>query len=132
MEHTSSAVITWRTLTSIHPGGRVGLLSHGRPVHDDSVRIIHKALDAGINFVDTADAYSSGESEEIVACPTGAPPPDPSGERPAGDLEKYAAGCPTAVVPSHTWLRGPALAAPRSHVAVLWPKDPWGVARLLA
>jgi aryl-alcohol dehydrogenase-like predicted oxidoreductase len=32
----------------------------------DSVRIIHRALDAGINFVDTADAYSSGVSEEIV------------------------------------------------------------------
>ena len=30
-------------------------------------RIIHRALDGGINFIDTADAYSSGESEEIVA-----------------------------------------------------------------
>ncbi|MGW1097752.1 aldo/keto reductase [Streptomyces sp. NPDC002455] len=38
----------------------------GNPDHDDSVRIIHKALDSGINFVDTADAYSRGESEEIV------------------------------------------------------------------
>ena len=38
----------------------------GNPDHDDSVRIIHKALDAGINFVDTADRYSGGESEEIV------------------------------------------------------------------
>jgi aryl-alcohol dehydrogenase-like predicted oxidoreductase len=38
----------------------------GNPDHEDSVRIIHKALDAGINFVDTADAYSHGESEEIV------------------------------------------------------------------
>src|SRR6201989_3634862 len=38
----------------------------GNPDHDDSIRIIHKALDAGINFVDTADAYSHGESEEIV------------------------------------------------------------------
>jgi len=38
----------------------------GNPDHDDSVRIMHKALDAGINFVDTADAYSRGESEEIV------------------------------------------------------------------
>src|ERR1700721_2940348 len=34
--------------------------------HDDAIRIIHKALDAGINFVDTADRYSDGESEEIV------------------------------------------------------------------
>ena len=34
--------------------------------HDDCVNIIHTALDAGINFVDTADVYSQGESEEIV------------------------------------------------------------------
>ena len=39
----------------------------GNPDHDDSVKIIHRALDAGINFVDTADVYSRGESEEIVA-----------------------------------------------------------------
>ena len=38
----------------------------GNPDHDDSVRIIHRALDAGINFVDTADIYSDGESEVIV------------------------------------------------------------------
>src|SRR4029079_1939312 len=33
---------------------------------DDSIRIIRRALDAGINFVDSADVYSNGESEEIV------------------------------------------------------------------
>lgn len=33
---------------------------------DECVNIIHTALDAGINFVDTADVYSAGESEEIV------------------------------------------------------------------
>ncbi|MCU1494500.1 MAG: aldo/keto reductase [Acidimicrobiaceae bacterium] len=38
----------------------------GNPDHDDSIRIIHRALDAGINLVDTADVYSHGESEEIV------------------------------------------------------------------
>ena len=38
----------------------------GNPDHDDSVRIIHRALDAGINVIDTADVYSRGESEEIV------------------------------------------------------------------
>jgi len=38
----------------------------GNPDHDECVRIIHRALDAGINFIDTADAYSRGESEEIV------------------------------------------------------------------
>jgi aryl-alcohol dehydrogenase-like predicted oxidoreductase len=38
----------------------------GNTNHDDSIRIIHRALDAGINFVDTADVYSDGESEEIV------------------------------------------------------------------
>jgi aryl-alcohol dehydrogenase-like predicted oxidoreductase len=38
----------------------------GDPDHDASIRVIHRALDAGINFVDTADVYSRGESEEIV------------------------------------------------------------------
>jgi aryl-alcohol dehydrogenase-like predicted oxidoreductase len=38
----------------------------GNADHDDSAAIIHAALDAGINFVDTADVYSLGESEEIV------------------------------------------------------------------
>jgi aryl-alcohol dehydrogenase-like predicted oxidoreductase len=38
----------------------------GNPDHEESIRIIHRALDAGINFVDTADVYGSGESEEIV------------------------------------------------------------------
>src|SRR3982750_3301845 len=38
----------------------------GNPDPDASIRIICRALDAGINFVDTADVYSSGESEEIV------------------------------------------------------------------
>jgi aryl-alcohol dehydrogenase-like predicted oxidoreductase len=38
----------------------------GTKDHDESIRIIHRALDAGINFVDTADVYSRGESEEIV------------------------------------------------------------------
>jgi aryl-alcohol dehydrogenase-like predicted oxidoreductase len=38
----------------------------GNPDHDDSIDIIHSALDAGINFIDTADVYSHGESEEIV------------------------------------------------------------------
>jgi aryl-alcohol dehydrogenase-like predicted oxidoreductase len=32
----------------------------------DSIRIIHRALDAGINVVDTADVYSAGVSEEIL------------------------------------------------------------------
>jgi aryl-alcohol dehydrogenase-like predicted oxidoreductase len=38
----------------------------GNPDHDEGVRIIHAALDAGINFIDTANVYSRGESEEIV------------------------------------------------------------------
>ena len=38
----------------------------GNPDHDDSISIIHRALDAGVNFVDTADVYSRGESEEIL------------------------------------------------------------------
>ncbi len=38
----------------------------GNTDHQDSIRIIHRALDAGINFIDTADVYAAGESEEIV------------------------------------------------------------------
>ena len=38
----------------------------GNSDHDDAVKVIHKALDAGINFIDTADGYSAGESEEIL------------------------------------------------------------------
>jgi aryl-alcohol dehydrogenase-like predicted oxidoreductase len=41
--------------------GQIGNADHG-----DCIRIIHRALDAGINFIDTADVYSRGESEEIV------------------------------------------------------------------
>src|SRR4051812_46512742 len=38
----------------------------GNPDRAEGIRIIHRALDAGLNFVDTADVYSAGESEEIV------------------------------------------------------------------
>jgi aryl-alcohol dehydrogenase-like predicted oxidoreductase len=38
----------------------------GEPDHRESIRIIHAAIDAGVNFIDTADVYSAGESEEIV------------------------------------------------------------------
>src|SRR3954464_14508395 len=38
----------------------------GNTDHDESIAIIHRALDAGINFIDTADVYARGESEEIV------------------------------------------------------------------
>jgi len=38
----------------------------GNRDHDESIRIIHRALDAGINFIDTADVYSAGESETMV------------------------------------------------------------------
>jgi aryl-alcohol dehydrogenase-like predicted oxidoreductase len=40
--------------------------AYGNPDHEDSIRIIHRALDSGINILDTADVYSQGESEEIV------------------------------------------------------------------
>jgi aryl-alcohol dehydrogenase-like predicted oxidoreductase len=60
------------------PLGRTGItVSHlclggmmfgafGNPDHDDAIKIIRRALDAGINFIDTADGYSAGESEEIL------------------------------------------------------------------
>jgi aryl-alcohol dehydrogenase-like predicted oxidoreductase len=46
--------------------GAVGGTGAGNADHDDCIRIIHAALDRGINFVDTADMYSAGESEQIV------------------------------------------------------------------
>jgi aryl-alcohol dehydrogenase-like predicted oxidoreductase len=46
--------------------GTVGGTAVGNPDHDDCIRIVHAALDRGINFVDTADMYSAGESEQIV------------------------------------------------------------------
>ncbi|MEJ1966333.1 MAG: aldo/keto reductase [Gammaproteobacteria bacterium] len=38
----------------------------GNPDHDECIRMIHRSLEFGINFIDTADAYGRGESEEIV------------------------------------------------------------------
>jgi aryl-alcohol dehydrogenase-like predicted oxidoreductase len=38
----------------------------GNRDHDDCIRVVHRALDAGVNFIDTADSYSRGESEEII------------------------------------------------------------------
>jgi aryl-alcohol dehydrogenase-like predicted oxidoreductase len=46
--------------------GTLMLGAWGEPDHGVAVRIIHRALDAGINFIDTADVYSQGESEVIV------------------------------------------------------------------
>ncbi|MGH9195975.1 MAG: aldo/keto reductase [Acidimicrobiia bacterium] len=40
--------------------------SMGNPDQEDAARIINEAIDAGINFLDTANVYSAGESEEIV------------------------------------------------------------------
>jgi aryl-alcohol dehydrogenase-like predicted oxidoreductase len=64
--------MTHRTLgrTGVHVSplclGAMMFGGWGNPDHDEGVRIIHAALDAGINFIDTADVYSRGESEEIV------------------------------------------------------------------
>src|ERR1700759_2405431 len=57
-----------RTGVSVSPLclGAMMFGSWGNTDQADSVRIIHAALDAGINFIDTADIYSAGESEEIV------------------------------------------------------------------
>jgi aryl-alcohol dehydrogenase-like predicted oxidoreductase len=64
MEHR----ILGRTGVSVSPLclGAMMFGEWGTTDHDECVRIIHRALDAGINFIDTADVYSHGESEEIV------------------------------------------------------------------
>ena len=51
---------------SVHCLGTMMFGAVGNPDHEDCARIIHAALDQGINFVDTADMYSAGESETIV------------------------------------------------------------------
>lgn len=51
---------------SVHCLGTMMFGAVGNTDHDDCARIIHTALDQGINFIDTADMYSAGESEEIV------------------------------------------------------------------
>src|SRR6476469_468010 len=57
-----------RTGTKVSPLclGAMMFGAWGNEDHDESIRIIHRALDGGINFIDTADVYSRGESEEIV------------------------------------------------------------------
>lgn len=46
----------------------LGTMMFGGPTNErDSIRIIHKALDAGINFMDTANVYNDGESERVIA-----------------------------------------------------------------
>ena len=78
----------------------------GNPDPEDSIRIIHKALDAGINLVDSADAY--GDSEEVVGAqartlrtptanvvdaptpgPRNRPPHGRSGYRAVADLSSF-------------------------------------------
>ena len=42
------------------------MLFGGRTEEADAIRIIDRALDAGINFIDTANVYNRGRSEEVV------------------------------------------------------------------
>jgi aryl-alcohol dehydrogenase-like predicted oxidoreductase len=51
---------------STHCLGAMMFGGWGNSDHEDCIRMIHAALDGGINFIDTADVYSQGESEEIV------------------------------------------------------------------
>jgi aryl-alcohol dehydrogenase-like predicted oxidoreductase len=64
MEHRTLA----RTGVQVSPLclGAMMFGAWGETDHDECVRIVHRALDAGINFIDTADVYSRGESETIV------------------------------------------------------------------
>src|SRR6478609_10121749 len=64
MEHRTLG----RTGTKVSPLclGAMMFGAWGEADHDECIRIVHRALDAGINFIDTADVYARGESEEIV------------------------------------------------------------------
>ncbi len=57
-----------RTGVSVSPLCLGTMMFGGLGNHDraESLMIIHRALDAGVNFVDTADVYGAGDSEEIV------------------------------------------------------------------
>ena len=45
----------------------LGTMMYGGPTSEkDSIRIIHRAMDAGINFLDTANVYNGGESERVI------------------------------------------------------------------
>jgi len=45
----------------------LGAMNFGGATNEsDSIRIIHAALDGGINFIDTANVYNAGQSEVIV------------------------------------------------------------------
>src|SRR5213595_2602984 len=80
----------------------------GNPDHDESIAIIHRALDAGINFVDTADVYARGESEEIVGkAPAGGATTSSSPRRSTG---------PWATTPTSSATRA-AGSSPRSRTA---------------
>ena len=51
---------------SVYCLGAMMFGSAGNRDHEEAARVIHTALDSGINFLDTADMYSDGESERIV------------------------------------------------------------------
>ncbi len=65
---TDEARVLGRTGLRVSPLclGAMGLGSWGTSDPRDATRIVHRALDAGITFIDTADVYSDGESEELV------------------------------------------------------------------
>jgi hypothetical protein len=67
-EHDMEYRLLGRTGVSVSPLclGTMMFGPWGNDDRADAVRVIHRALDAGINFVDTADLYSGGVSEEIT------------------------------------------------------------------
>ena len=75
-EHDMEYRLLGRTGVSVSPLclGTMMFGPWGNDDRADSIRIIHRALDAGINFVDTADVYSGGVSEEIVGEALQGPP----------------------------------------------------------
>lgn len=70
MDDTAAQPLTYLARTGLEVSrlclGTMMFGGWGNKDHDESIGIIHAALDAGINFVDTADIYAKGESEVIV------------------------------------------------------------------
>jgi aryl-alcohol dehydrogenase (NADP+) len=57
---------TTGTSVSVFGLGTMVLGAWGNPDVDECVGVVHQALDAGVNLIDTADVYAAGETEEIV------------------------------------------------------------------
>ncbi|HFK5587245.1 TPA: aldo/keto reductase [Elizabethkingia anophelis] len=58
---------TGEKLSAIGLGCMGMSFAYGQADEQESIRTLHKALDSGINFWDTADMYANGKNEELIS-----------------------------------------------------------------